>query len=280
MRERAPSAPIGSVTRGTTNTNRLRRVDRWITALPELRRAQAPLVVDLGYGASGVTTFELYGRLARVRPDVRVVGFEIERGRVDTARRQLEAQQDERVRSAVRFEVGGFEVPLPSGDRATVVRAFNVLRQYDEADVLPAWRTMLRRVDPDGLLIDGTCNEVGRVATWVDVSPAGPRSLTIALRLAGLERPSIAAERLPKVLIHRNVPGEPVHELLIALDRAWQVAAPLAPYGPTQRWMACVQHLRDAGWPVFVGRTRWRLGEVTVPWSAVQPRGFAWPADD
>ncbi len=280
MRERAPSAPIGSVTRGTTNTNRLRRVDRWITALPELRRAQAPLVVDLGYGASGVTTFELYGRLARVRPDVRVVGFEIERSRVDTARRQLEAQQDERVRSAVRFEVGGFEVPLPSGDRATVVRAFNVLRQYDEADVLPAWRTMLRRVDPDGLLIDGTCNEVGRVATWVDVSPAGPRSLTLALRLAGLERPSIAAERLPKVLIHRNVPGEPVHELLIALDRAWQVAAPLAPYGPTQRWIACVQHLRDAGWPVLGGRTRWRLGEVTVPWSAVQPRGFAWPADD
>ncbi|MFD3446998.1 class I SAM-dependent methyltransferase [Microbacteriaceae bacterium 4G12] len=280
MRDRAPSTPIGSVTRGTTNTNRLRRVDRWITALPELRRATAPLVVDLGYGASGVTTFELYRRIARVRPDVRVVGFEIERGRVDTARRQLEAQQDDGLRSAVRFEVGGFEVPLPPGDRATVVRAFNVLRQYDEADVLPAWRTMLRRVDADGLLIDGTCNEVGRVATWVDVSPAGPRSLTIALRLAGLDRPSIAAERLPKVLIHRNVPSEPVHELLVALDRAWQLAAPLAPYGPTQRWIACVQHLRDAGWPVIGGRSRWRLGEVTVPWTSVQPRGFAWPAED
>jgi hypothetical protein len=279
MRERVPPAPIGSVTRGTTNTNRLRRVDRWIAALPELRRAAAPLVVDLGYGSSGVTTFEMYARLARVRPDVRVVGFEIERGRVDTARRQLEAQQDERLRSAVRFDVGGFEVPLPAKERATVVRAFNVLRQYQEEDVLPAWRTMLRRVDADGLLIDGTCNEVGRVASWVDVSPAGPRNLTIALRLAGLDRPSIAAERLPKVLIHRNVPGEPVHDLLVALDRAWQVAAPLAPYGPTQRWIACVQHLADAGWPVIGGRTRWRLGEVTVPWSSVQPRGFDWPAD-
>ncbi|WP_108248745.1 class I SAM-dependent methyltransferase [Planctomonas deserti] len=279
MRDRAPSTPIGSVTRGTTNTNRLRRVDRWITALPELRRATAPLVVDLGYGASGVTTFELYGRLARMRPDVRVVGFEIERGRVDTARRQLEAQEDERIRSAVRFEVGGFEVPLPPGDRATVVRAFNVLRQYDEADVLPAWRTMLRRVDADGLLIDGTCNEVGRVAAWVDVSPAGPRSLTIALRLSRLDRPSVAAERLPKVLIHRNVPGEPVHDLLVALDRAWQLAAPLASYGPTQRWIACVQQLRDAGWPVIGGRSRWRLGEVTVPWASVQPRGFAWPEE-
>jgi hypothetical protein len=277
MRERVPPAPIGSVTRGTTNTNRLRRVDRWITALPELRRTTAPLVVDLGYGASGVTTFELYARLARVRPDVRVVGFEIERGRVETARRQLEAQPDERLRSSVRFEVGGFEVPLPPGERATVVRAFNVLRQYDEAEVVPAWRTMLRRVDAGGLLIDGTCNEVGRVATWVDVSPAGPRSLTIALRLAGLDRPSIAAERLPKVLIHRNVPGEPVHELLVALDRAWQLAAPLAPYGPTQRWIACVQHLSDTGWPVIGRRSRWRLGEVTVPWSSVQPRGFDWP---
>ena len=278
MPERVPPTPIGSVTRGTTNTNRLRRVDRWITALPELRRAAHPLVVDLGYGASGVTTFELYARLARVRPDVRVVGFEIERGRVDIARRQLAERGDERLRAAVRFAVGGFEVPLPPGEPATVIRAFNVLRQYDEGEVVAAWRTMLRRVDGDGVLLDGTCNEVGRVASWVDVSPAGPRSLTIALRLAGLERPSIAAERLPKVLIHRNVPGEPVHDLLTALDRAWQLAAPLAPYGPTQRWIAAVQQLSAAGWPVIGRRSRWRLGEVTVPWESVRPRDFTWPS--
>ena len=56
--------PVGSITRGTTNTNRLRRVDRWIAEQPALLHAVDPFVVDLGYGASGVTTFELAARLA------------------------------------------------------------------------------------------------------------------------------------------------------------------------------------------------------------------------
>ncbi len=56
-------APRGRITRGTTGTNRLRRVDRWIAAQPVLRRATDPLVVDLGYGASATTTLELAERL-------------------------------------------------------------------------------------------------------------------------------------------------------------------------------------------------------------------------
>jgi hypothetical protein len=64
--------PVGNITRGTTNTNRLRRVDRWIAELPVLRSTPDPLVVDLGYGASGVTALELQQRLAKARPDVPV----------------------------------------------------------------------------------------------------------------------------------------------------------------------------------------------------------------
>ena len=85
------SRAVGTVTRGTTNTNRLRRVDRWIASLPVLRRTGDPLVVDLGYGASGVTAFELQHRLARVRHDVEVLGLEIDPGRVRTALAQLES---------------------------------------------------------------------------------------------------------------------------------------------------------------------------------------------
>src|SRR4051794_32960577 len=47
-----PTAPQGRITRGTTGVNRLRRVDRWIAALPVLRATADPLVVDLGYGVS------------------------------------------------------------------------------------------------------------------------------------------------------------------------------------------------------------------------------------
>jgi hypothetical protein len=276
----ATRGPIGTITRGTTNTNRLRRVDRWIATLPILRLTDDALVVDLGYGASGVTALELQQRLAHTRPDVEVLGLEIEPGRVRTALDQLAEVRGGATPFAadarVGFALGGFEVPVPGDRRPAIVRAFNVLRQYDEADVVAAWRRMVGRLQPGGMLVEGTCDEIGRVSSWVDVAADGPRHLTISLRLEGLELPSIVAERLPKVLIHRNVPGERVHDLLAELDRQWRHAAPLAAYGPTQRWIASVEGVRDAGWPVRAGRTRWKLGELTVDWSAVEPRGFAW----
>ena len=153
-----------------------------------------------------------------------------------------------------------------------MIRALNVLRQYDEGEVAAAWATMTARLQPDGVLVEGTCNEVGRVASWVALGPSGPLTFTLSLRLASLEHPSIVAERLPKALIHRNVPGERIHELLADLDRLWAVHAPLAVYGPTQRWIAVVEGMRAGGWPVRGGRTRWRLGELTVDWAAVAPR--------
>ncbi|HKC26749.1 MAG TPA: hypothetical protein VKB75_01935, partial [Jatrophihabitans sp.] len=49
---------LGLPTRGTTNPNRLRRMDNWICARlgDLLRRAADPLVIDLGFGATPVTT--------------------------------------------------------------------------------------------------------------------------------------------------------------------------------------------------------------------------------
>lgn len=267
--------PVGSITRGTTNTNRLRRVDRWIADQPEFRSAADPLVVDLGYGASGVTAFELADRLRRARHDVRVHGLEIDPARVRTAEAQLAEVRAGRTPFdadlPVAFGLGGFEVPVPGGGSPAVIRAFNVLRQYDEADVAAAWSRMTGRLAPGGLLVEGTCDELGRIASWVGVADGAPRTFTISLRLRELEAPSVVAERLPKALIHRNVRGERVHELLVALDRAWRLHAPLSVYRPSQRWISVARTLRDEGWPVLGGMRRWRLGELTVEWSAVAP---------
>jgi len=274
--EKAPvRGVVGQITRGTTNTNRLRRIDRWIARHPALRRAPDPFVVDLGYGASAVTVLELEARLHAARSDVDVLGLEIDPARVERARAQLEDVRAGRTSfspaARVTFARGGFEVPTPHGRRPAVLRAFNVLRQYDESQVADAWSRMATRLQPEGILVEGTCDELGRVCTWVEIgADAAPRSLTLSLRLVDLQSPSIAAERLPKALIHRNVPGEPVHAFLGALEDEWTRAVGTASFGPVHRWRTTLQAMDAARWPV-TARGRWRLGEVTVPWSLVAP---------
>ena len=188
-----------------------------------------------------------------VRPDAEVVGLEIDPERVAGAQGATT--------EGLSFRRGGFEL---AGLRPLVVRALNVLRQYDEAAAADAWTELCGRLQPEGVLLEGTCDELGRRGAWVTLGPEGPRTLTLAAHLPSLERPGDLAERLPKALIHRNVPGEPVHALLRALDDAWDRSAGLAPYGNRQRWAATCEAL---DWPQ-VGR---RDGELTVPWSTVAP---------
>lgn len=226
-----------------------------------LHRADEPLVVDLGYGASPVTTVEMARRLRTVRRDVRVLGLELDAERVAVAQAAVDLPW-------LDFRRGGFEL---AGTRPVLVRAFNVLRQYDEAEVPGAWSLMLDAMTPGGLLVEGTCDEIGRLSTWVAVGSGGPRSLTLSVHLASLERPSTVAERLPKILIHRNVPGERVHELLSILDICWATAAPHQNFGVRARWAHAVHLLTARGWPVLNRPSRWRLGELTVPWSSVAP---------
>ncbi|WP_083982361.1 SAM-dependent methyltransferase [Actinomadura hibisca] len=271
---RTRNKPQGEVTRGTTNPNRLRRVDRWIAATQAgaLRSADRPLAIDLGYGASPVTAVELYARLRAVEPRLEVAGIEIEPDRVAAGRAFLERSGD--AYPGLSFLRGGFELPV---DRPPVlVRAFNVLRQYDEAAAWQAWEGLCSRLAPGGVLVEGTCDEIGRRAVWVALDRDAPRTITFAAHLPTLGRPSELAERLPKTLIHRNVPGERVHTLLADFDRCWAIAAPQSVFGPRARWTAAVTLLADAHpvllRPPFGGRARWRLGEVTLPWSAVDPR--------
>jgi hypothetical protein len=254
---------LGLPTRGTTNANRLRRVDRWLlaTQVPRLRDSARPLVVDLGYGASAVTTLELVERLSPEVNGLEVVGLEIDPARVAA----VEADRDP---PRVDFRVGGFEL---AGLQPVLVRAFNVLRQYDEESAARAWDTMRAALGPGGVLVEGTCDEWGRRSAWVALDADGPLTLTLATRVADISTPSDLAERLPKALIHHNVPGQPVHDFLRAFDAAWAAAAGLSTFGPRQRWVAAVETLAAQGWPLVGSARRWRFGEVTVRWSAVVP---------
>lgn len=259
--ERIEHRPQGRVTRGTTNINRLRRVDRWMVHSPRVRAAldvPRPLVVDLGYGARPDTTVEMAERLRAVAPDLEMVGLEIDPARVVEPR------------AGVRFGLGGFEL---GGLRPRVVRAFNVLRQYDEDEVDDAWARIRGALSPGGVIVEGTCDEIGRRCSWVLLDVDGPVSLTLSWAPEHSDRPSDLAERLPKALIHRNVPGERIHTLLTLADQCWDIAAPLAPYGPRARWVHALGLLRDRGVDCEVPRRRLSDNVLTVPWETVAPAG-------
>jgi hypothetical protein len=237
-------------------------MDNWMTArLGEpLRTAVDPLVVDLGYGATPVTAIELAARLARIRPDVRVLGLEIDPARVAAAAPAADPPW-------LTFACGGFEF---ARHRPVIVRAANVLRQYDEAAAGAAWQTMRDGLAVGGVLVEGTCDETGRRGCWVLLDATGPVSLTFGCRVESIERPGELAARLPKALIHRNVEGEAIHEFLRAFDARWDAAAPVSAFGPRQRWIAACTALHGDGWPVDTSRARY--GELTVRWDAVAPR--------
>ena len=104
----ARTRPVGAITRGTTAPNRLRRVDRWLLGTRQRLLWEAPagaLAGDLGYGAYPVTTVEWAERLWTLRPDLAVLGLEIDPARVAAG----EAYR----RPGLDFRLGGFELPVP-----------------------------------------------------------------------------------------------------------------------------------------------------------------------
>lgn len=222
---------------------------------------RAPVAIDVGYGASHTTTVEWARFLRRLAADVEVTGLEIEPSRVLPPR------------EGVNFRLGGFEL---AGMRADVVRAFNVLRQYDASQVRDAWATMRAGLRPGGVIIEGTCCEIGRRSTWVLLDEDGPQSLTMAWTPGDLDKPSDIAERLPKALIHQNTPDHAIHDVLREMDAAWNLAAPLAVFGPRVRWRQALMYFHDAtGLPRLTWRRRLSDNSLTIPWSAVDDSASA-----
>jgi hypothetical protein len=128
---------------------------------------------------------------------------------------------------------------------------------------------MQSRLSEHGLIIEGTCDEIGRVASWITLDKSKPLTFTISLRLQGLDRPSKVAERLPKILIHKNTPGNNIHRYLQELDLAWDRAAGFGAFGSAQRFVQTAKSLLEAGWPIENSPKRWRLGELSVAYEAI-----------
>lgn len=206
-------------------------------------------VVDLGFGREPITTAEMAERFWRHDPSIPVIGVELDAERVAAAARYT--------RPGLRFLRGGFNVALPAPAR--LIRAMNVLRQYDAAAVPQAWEQMASSLQLGGLLVEGTCSPTGSilVVNLLRRVPDGLRleGLLFSLRLRAGSDPDHFPPVLPKQLIHRMQPGEPIYAFFTDWRRAAQATRSLRTWGACQHFVAAAQHL-SAAWPGVVTAPR------------------------
>ena len=277
-----PKKPEGQPTRGKTASNRLRRVDNFIllyepSLLSRIDNGFADsLFVDLGYGFDARTTLELAARFRRVNPALKILGVEIDKERVDAA---LPYADDKTF-----FRLGGFNLPLKEDETVRLIRAFNVLRQYEEKDFVPAYERLAQYVLPGGLMIEGTSDPFGRI--WsanvarrinienVTLSEAKSLNKQQAKTLRSLSSLRVTNSGwkmealvfstnfhsgldveefqtiLPKNYIHHVLPGEMIYDFFTAWKRAAAETVSAKVYGLRPWFEAAAQALARYGYSI------------------------------
>ncbi len=253
-----PHAPVskkpeGQPTRGKTASNRLRRVDNFILLYEPslLTRTDGlfpnSMFVDLGYGFDARTTLESASRFRRVNPALKILGVEIDKERVENAL----PFADEKTF----FRLGGFNLPLKGDERVRLIRAFNVLRQYEEKDFAPAYERLAQYVLPGGLMIEGTSNPFGSI--WVAnlARTMDDRRWTMeALVFSTNFRLGFDVEEfqtvLPKNLIHHIVKGEPIYDFFEAWKASAAETAAMKIFGARQWYLHAAELLGRKGYKI------------------------------
>ena len=278
VRHPGGAKPLGQPTRGKTARNRLRQVDHFMLLYdPGLltRRDgdfEDALFVDLGYGEEPFTALESADRFRRINPALKVLGVEIDAERVARA----QACSD----GSTFFRLGGFNLPLLPGENVRAIRAFNVLRQYDEADVLPAWECLAQYVLPGGLLVEGTstpsgglwaANVLRRLEPGAD--PWRREALVFFTNFKPGFDPGEFQTILPKNYIHRVVPGQPVFDFFAAWKAAAAETSAMQTWGLRQWYIAAAEALARRGYRINL-RKKW-LSKGWMIWEEPEPRGRA-----
>ncbi len=214
------------------------------------------VVVDLGYGRTPITTIEWFERLAQTQPDVRMIGVERDVERVAAA--QSLAQP------GLCFRKGDFQLPLHKGERVQLLRAMNVLRQYPETAALSAHNQLMAQMDEGALLAEGTCDPPGRtmVVQILRCAEGRPRSEGILFARSFHEEfdPRSFQAVLPKHLIHRVTPGEPIAAFFDAWANAAARTRSVADFGQRQFFVAAAEALAQSVSGIDVRRSWLRNG--------------------
>lgn len=256
--------PIGQPTRGKTALNRLRQVDVYIALTrSSIFAGSSPLVVDVGYGAQAWTAIEMWERWLTFNPHLRLLGVEIDPERVAAARPYT-------LPGILDFQLGGFNLAdVLGGEKATIMRAYNVLRQYEEQAVADALYKMSQGLVVGGLLIDGTSTPSGNIVAFdvyekIADGTLAHRELVFGTNFRQWVTPIHFQTILPKRLIHRMQDDSPT-----AFFEAWQQALRLAKgmgqTGQRQQWQIAAHFLHQRfGYPIDIRRRILRRGYLVI----------------
>lgn len=256
--------PIGQPTRGKTALNRLRQVDVYIALTRSAYlTGPSPLVVDVGYGAQAWTAIEMWERWLPFNPNLRLLGLEIDPERVAAAQPYSQP-------GILDFRLGGFNLTDVLGsEKATIIRAYNVLRQYEEEAVTDALYKMAQGLASGGILIEGTSTPSGNIVAFdvyekVSNDALVHRELVFGTNFRQLVTPVHFQAILPKRLIHHMQDEGPA-----GFFEAWQQALVLAKgmgqTGQRQQWQLAAHFLHQRfGYPVETRRRILRRGYMGI----------------
>ncbi|WP_151969645.1 hypothetical protein [Candidatus Uabimicrobium amorphum] len=244
--------PQGHETRGKTARNRLRRVDNFVlmytkSLLQKRFSKYRNVFVDVGYGEYPFTTIESAQRFHGVNKDLYIVGVEIDKERV------LKASSFQK--EHVDFRHGGFNLPLcEQSERASVIRAFNVLRQYEKKQVTKAYSAMLPYLTEGGILIEGTSDPLGRI--WVanlfrkHHVCLQQEAVVFSTNFRCEFHPQNFQTVLPKNYIECVVAGEKMHDFFCGWKEAYRQSLYLRNWGERQIFQKSIALLAESGYPV------------------------------
>jgi hypothetical protein len=240
---------MGQPTRGKTALNRLRQVDVYVAlAWSHILSSGSPLIVDLGYGSQAWTALEMRERWLTVNPQLRLLGVEIDPERVAVAQPYVQP-------GVIDFRRGGFNLTdVLNGERSNgaqvrLIRAYNVLRQYEENAVIDALDTMAQALEIGGLLIEGTSTPSGRIVAFDVYRKTAPDTLTHQELVFGTNfREAIDPVQfqaiLPKRLIH-HAQDEAPSAFFDAWRRSQAIARGAGLTDVRSQWLATAQILRE-----------------------------------
>ena len=258
-----PTRPIGHSTRGKTTRNRLRRVDIFLIrySAPLIKRQEGDFrdayYVDLGFGEEPYTTIESANHFQKLNPHLPVLGVEIEPERIKAAKPYEQ--------NLVSFRLGGFNLPLANNEHARLIRAFNVLRQYEEEEVADAYQTMQAKLLPEGLIIEGTSDPFGRIwaANLVRKSAQGLleyEGLVLSTNFRWGFDPVQLQTVLPKNLIHLLTPGDTIYHFFSDWKEAAKATIGYKKFGLRQWFQESALQLADKGYPIELKKKFLRSG--------------------